>query len=66
MKLVTLEAFKKLRPRAQGYVSYMEAELPGSELKKHQANPYQKDTKDYEEFAAGQQLGVLIAQDSEE
>jgi hypothetical protein len=65
-KLVTLAEFKVMTPRRQGYVSYMQAEWPGSELKKHQRNPYKLGSQEHVEFGDGQTLGVLEAQDSEE
>jgi hypothetical protein len=66
MELVTLEAFKSLSPLAQGYVSYMEAELPESELKDHQHNPYTYGSVEHDEFHAGQMQAMLNVQDGEE
>jgi hypothetical protein len=65
-KLTTFAEYKKLTPREQGYVSYMQAEWPGSELKTHQRNPYRRHTDDWAEFEAGQLVGMMEAQDSED
>ena len=62
-QLVTLEEFKKLDPFRQGYVSYMQAELPGSELKRHQDNPYAPGSAKYHNFGRGQTAAVLEVQD---
>jgi hypothetical protein len=64
--LLTLNEFRLLTPREQGYVSYMQGDLPGSELKEHQANPYPKGSREWNEFIRGQCIGVQVAQDSEE
>ena len=66
MKLITLKEFRKLKPIEQGYVSYMQGDLPGSELKDHQASPYEQGSREHELFRQGQQMGVSQAQDSEE
>lgn len=65
-RLVTLQEWQTLPPRQQGYVSYMQAELSGSELKNHQTNPYKSGTPAFRAFEEGVQRGVLEAQDSEE
>jgi len=66
MKLTTLEKFKTLSPWRQGYVIYMEAEQPGSELKTHQSCPYDAWTKERAAWEDGQAQAVQHAQDSEE
>jgi len=66
MSPVKLKQFKAMTPRQQVYYSYMQAEWPSSELKSHQSNPYPAGTAEHREFIAGQQIGVLEAQDSEE
>jgi hypothetical protein len=53
-------------PYSQGYISYMQAEHPGSELKTHQSNPYPFESKQYAEFNRGQRAAVLEAGDSED
>jgi hypothetical protein len=50
-------------PFARGYITYMYANWPGSEVPKD--NPYDKGTPAYEEFERGQAAAVLSAQDSE-
>lgn len=65
-KLTTLAQFRQMKPFQQGYVSYMEAEWPGSELKGKDRNPYEFASDAYRQFDAGQQAAVLVAQDSEE
>lgn len=64
-KLVTRADYDKLHPFAQGYVVYMQAEWPGSELKDC-GNPYPLASDDHFEWAKGQALAVQHAQDSEE
>lgn len=63
--LVTLTEWKRLPPKTQGYVWYMQAELPDSELK-HERNPYPSGSFAYADFEEGVRRGVLDAQDSEE
>jgi hypothetical protein len=65
-KHVTLENFNKLSAYEKGYIIYMQAEHPGSELKDHQENPYPKSTREWEWFNDGQTRAMLEAQDSEE
>jgi hypothetical protein len=65
-KHVTLAIFQKLSAYEKGYIIYLQAEHPGSELKDHQANPYSKSTKEWEWFNDGQNAAMLVAQDSEE
>lgn len=60
----TLEAYNKLQPWTQGYVSYYQSELPGSEAPKE--NPYPISTPDHEEWKAGNFQAMLEVQDSEE
>ena len=63
LRLVTLTEFLKLSPRSQGYVSYMQSELPGSPLKGHDKNPYLKDSANWVAFNDGQTAAVLEVQD---
>jgi hypothetical protein len=65
-KLKTLAEYRALKPFEQGYVAYMEAEWPGSELKGHDTNPHLHGTSEWKDWQAGQALGVQHAQDSEE
>jgi hypothetical protein len=65
-RLMTLEEFLGMSPRAQGYVSYLQGDLPGSELKNHQHNPYEEGSSHSSEFAQGQRQAMLQAQDSED
>lgn len=62
-QLVTLKEFKELSPRAKGYVVYMQAELPGSELHCEQGNPYLEGSREWEQFERGQQDAMLEVQD---
>lgn len=62
--LLTREEFDKLSPRAQGWVSYMEAEWPGSGLPR--VCIYPEGSKDAADWADGAFAAVLNAQDSEE
>lgn len=64
-RLITLSQWRELPPKTQGYAWYMQAELPGSELKA-QKNPYAPGTAAYRAFEDGVFRGVLEAQDSEE
>ena len=54
-----LQWFKKLGPRAQGYVSYMKPELP-------QECPFTKGSNEAKEFERGQMDAVIEAQDCDE
>lgn len=65
MKLVSLAEWEKLGPRSKGYVLYMQAEHPSSELK-GKGNPYDKGTAQHTQFQAGEQAAVLDAQDSDD
>lgn len=62
-ELITLEEWKQLTPRSQGYVHYMQAEHEGSELPKE--SPYSEGSKEAEAFNAGAFAAMLEAQDSE-
>jgi len=63
--LYTLEEWQTIPPVARGYVLYMQAELPGSELK-GQTNPYAAGTANHELFRTGERRAVLEVQDGEE
>lgn len=55
--------FDKLKPKQQGYTSYMEAAKPGSEIPKR--CPYTLGSKEHQEWMAGEMQAVLHAQDDE-
>lgn len=65
-ELITLESYRKMNPKTQGYAVYMQADLPGSELKEHRANPYAPGTGEYDAWNEGQRLAVQDVQDGEE
>ena len=65
-KLITLAEFQKMSPRTQGYIAYMQADWPGSELKGHDNNPYPTGSADWKAWRVGESLAVQVAQDSEE
>jgi hypothetical protein len=62
--LITLKEYRGLEPYMQGYAVYMQAELPGSELKAHQKNPYPRGKK-HEDWNRGQKQACIVVQDSE-
>lgn len=64
-RLLTLTAWRKLHPREQGYVLYMQASWPGSELA-GQSCPYREGSPEHEQWKRGERQAVLDAQDSEE
>lgn len=63
--LTTLAEYKKLPPTAQGFIVYMEADRPGSELK-GQTCPYAEGTLERQAWEQGQARAVQYAQDGEE
>lgn len=63
--LVTLAEWGTFSPFQKGYVHYMQASWPTSELAKV-SNPYQKGTPDYLEFCHGERRAMTDAQDGEE
>lgn len=63
-KLTTPEAYNKMTPWQQGYVTYMEAAHPGSQIPKK--CPYERGTKERERWDEGAQHTVLIAQDCDD
>lgn len=63
--LITLAAWRRLTPALQGYMRYMQADRPGSELH-GQRCPYDLGTKEHRAFHEGERQAVLVAQDSEE
>lgn len=65
MKLVTKGQWDNLSPKSQGYIMYMQAELPGSELK-GVTNPYFTHTKQHRDFYEGEQQAVIDVMDGEE
>ncbi len=64
-ELTTLQEYNQMPPESQGYVVYMEAEHPGSELK-GQMNSYGHGTQAWNEWNAGNRAAMLEAQDGEE
>jgi len=64
-RLITLAEWQKMSPFDQGYVWYLQAEWPTSELAGTK-NPHAKDTDAWKAFCEGEQRGVLEAQDGEE
>ncbi len=65
LPLISLEEYKTLTPREQGYVVYLQADLPGSELKGLE-NPYPEGTIPHQQWEGGAFMAVLEVQDSEE
>lgn len=65
MKLITKVEWDRMSPKSKGYILYLQAELPGSELK-GLANPYFNHTKQYADFCEGENLAVNEVQDGEE
>lgn len=65
MTLFTKEHWDKMSPKSQGYILYLQQELPGSELK-GVTNPYFEHTKQYKDFCEGELQAVLEVQDGEE
>lgn len=63
-KLTTAEEYGKMPPLQQGYVHYMQAAWPGSELAEL-SNPYPVSTPAYEEWLNGQQRAILEVIDME-
>lgn len=64
--LVTLEQLKAMTPYSQGYVIYMQAELPGSELKHHQLNPFEVNSKEWLQWNKGQCQAIIAVLDEVE
>ena len=63
--LISLAEWQGLTPYEQGFVLYMQASWPGSELEGLQ-NPHAPGSRAHAEFKRGEQRSVLVAQDSEE
>ena len=63
--LITLAEWKKLPPRGQGYLMYMQSSWPTSELAKAK-NPYAAGSHKWAEFCEGEQHATRSAQDGEE
>lgn len=62
--LVTAVEYGKMPPMQQGYVHYMQAAWPGSELAEL-INPYPVSTPQHEEWLNGQQRAILEVMDME-
>jgi len=52
-------------PKTQGYVFYMQAEWPESELKS-KSNPYEKKSKEFNLFEEGEERAYIDVLDMEE
>lgn len=65
MKLFTKADWDRMSPKSQGYVLYLQAALPDSELK-GVTNPYFSHTKQHKDFCEGELQAVLEVQDGEE
>lgn len=65
MKLMTKVEWDRMSPKSQGYVLYLQAELPGSELKGVN-NPYFPHMKQHKDFCEGERMAILEVQDAEE
>lgn len=65
-RLTTLAEYLGLTPKSQGYIAYMEADWPGSELADHQENPYPLGSMEAIMWNDGQRIACQEAQDSEE
>lgn len=63
--LLSRVAWLKLSPSEQGFILYMQASWPTSELH-GLTNPHAHGTPAWEEFQQGEQRAVLLTQDSEE
>ena len=64
-RLISHAAWRKLSPFHQGYVFYMQAAWPTSELS-NASNPHAENTRAWEEFRRGEYSAMLNVQDSEE
>lgn len=64
-RLISREEWRRLPPREQGYVLYMQASWPTSELA-GVSNPHDVDSAEWIAFRAGEQQAMLTAQDGEE
>lgn len=65
IKLLTKEQWDRLTPRGQGFSSYLQGNLPGSELK-DVVCPYPQGSQQAKDYAAGEFTAMLNAQDGEE
>lgn len=63
--LLTLVEWRLLQPLTQGYAIYMQANLPGSELK-GQVNPYPLGSSEHNAFEEGIRRAVLEVQDGDD
>jgi hypothetical protein len=64
-RLTTVAEYLLMAPERQGYVFYMEAEWPGSQLNSVKC-PYDRRTREGKAWMRGTFKAVLEAQDSEE
>ncbi len=65
VKLITKAEWDNLRPRTQGYLSFWQRGLPGSELK-NVTCPYPIGSKEAKEYANGEFEGVMEVQNGQE
>lgn len=65
VKLVAKAEWDAVKPYDQGYILYMQEDLPGSELK-GLTNPYALGTKENKLFNEGNFQAMLDVQDGEE
>jgi hypothetical protein len=63
--LMTLDAWEKLSPHAQGYALYLQGNWPTSELF-NAKNPHKEGSSAWEEFQQGEQRAAMDTQDGEE
>jgi hypothetical protein len=64
-KLTTLAKYNRLTPYLQGYVVYVEAAWPGSELVR-EVNPYSQGTRQWKKWEEGNHQAMLDVMDGEE
>lgn len=65
-KHVTLEEYKNLAPYEQGYIAYIQAYHPGSELKGNDENPYPKETGAHQQWKHGNVDAMMFVQDCDD
>jgi len=64
-RLITLEAWRKLTPFRKGYLYYMQAAWPTSEIAREE-NPYDEGSDDWGAFRQGEQHAMSDVQYGEE
>ena len=63
--LISRDEWRKLSPREQGYLLYMQSSWPTSELA-GEKNPHAEGARAHAEFCEGERRAMITAQDSEE